>query len=343
MQTGIRISRTRLSTEYWPALFQSLSAQVRAHHEKQGEGGHVVKRKPILERERMVVPPGPLTLVKGVCYYDIGEYLGREVLPESLLPLGTSRLGGQPDLPVGHSWPAWDNPGKYGRTAGQGTLLSFLGQINLAELQAQVPTPDLPAQGLLLFFFDAENEPWGFDPTDQAAHRVIFVPSGQALQRHLCPEVEACLIPAAVSFVPELTFPKVDESTLDWAQWGVDVDAVDWYEVDEVVRALRPERPHHHVLGTACQVQQGNMAAECQLVSHGFNTGDDEGWRQGMAAPGVAEGIANWRLLLQFDSEDTDDGLGAMWGDCGLLYFWIEKQKLALKNFEDTCVILQCS
>lgn len=343
IQPGVRVARTRLPTTQWPELFQSISAQVQAHHEKQGSGGHVVKRKPIMEREQMVVPQGPLQLTKGVVYYDIGEYLTQEVLPESLLPLGTSRLGGQPDLPVGYSWPTWDNPGKYGRTAGQGVQLSFLGQLNLRDLQAQVPTPELPAQGLLLFFFDIENEPWGFDPSDQPAHRVIFVPQGQALQRQLCPDVEGCLIPAAVRFEPELTFPNLDESTIDWAAAGVDAQAIDWYEVGEAVRPLRPDRPRHHVLGTACQVQQRSMAAECELVSRSFNVGDDDGWAQGMAAPEVAQGIANWRLLLQFDSEDTDDGLGAMWGDCGLLYFWIEKQKLAQQDFTDTCAILQSS
>ena len=343
IQPGVRVARSRLPTTRWPELFQSISAQVRAHHEKQGSGGHVVKRKPIMEREQMVVPQGPLKLTKGMVYFDIGEYLTREVLPESLLPLGTSRLGGQPDLPVGYTWPTWDNPGKYGRIAGQGVPLSFLGQLNLSELQAQVPTPDLPARGLLLFFFDMENEPWGFDPSDQAAHRVIFVPQGQTLQRQLCPDVEGCLIPAAVTFEPVLTFPNLDETTIDWADVGVDAQSIDWYEVGEAVRPLRPDRPHHHLLGMACQVQQGSMAAECQLVSQGFNVGEDDGWAQGMAAPGVAQGIADWRLLLQFDSEDTDDGLGAMWGDCGLLFFWIEQQKLAQHDFTDTCVILQCS
>ncbi len=109
------------------------------------------------------------------------------------------------------------------------------------------------------------------------------------------------------------------------------------------MRALHPKRPRHHLLGTENQVQSGDMRAECQLVSHGFNAGDEEGWSKGMAVPEVLAGIDNWQLLLQFDSEDTDDGLGPMWGDCGLLYFWIEKHKLAAQDFSATRVILQCS
>lgn len=340
---GVRIQRSRIPTATWPELFQHISAQVRAHHEKQGEGGHVRRKKSILEREKIQVPTGPLVLTKGRMYDEVGEYLCREVLPPGILPLGTSRLGGQPDLPADLPWPTWHAHGKYGRTARPDAKLSFLGQINLAELQAQVPTPALPAAGLLLFFYDAEDEPWGFDPDDRFGHRVLFVPPGQALTRHVCPDAEYSLLPASVSFARVVTLPKLDESSLDWGSMGIDADAVDWYDLEEAMRVLHPKRPHHHLLGTEAQVQSGDMRAECQLVSHGFMAGDDEGWSKGMAVPEVVAGIDNWQLLLQFDSEDTDDGLGPMWGDCGLLYFWIEKHRLAAQDFSATRVILQCS
>ena len=246
-------------------------------------------------------------------------------------------------MPADLPWPTWYAHGKYGRLAEPEAKLTFLGQINLAELQAQVPTPELPAAGLMLFFFDANNEPWGFDPDDRSGHRVIFARPGQELTRRVCPDVESCVLPATVSFERIVTLGKLDDSSLDWASLGVDAQRVDWYELEEAMRVLRPERPHHHLLGTAAQVQSGDMRAECQLVSHGFMAGDEEGWRMGMAEPGVAEGIDHWQLLLQFDSEDTDDGLGPMWGDCGLLYFWIEAQKLAVQDFSETCAILQCS
>lgn len=127
IQPGVRVSRTRLPTAQWPELFQSISAQVRAHHEKQGSGGHVVRRKPIMERERMVVPQGPLKLAKGVTYYDIGEYLTREVLPESLLPLGTSRLGGQPDFASGPQLADLGQPRQIRAHGGSGGQAQFSG------------------------------------------------------------------------------------------------------------------------------------------------------------------------------------------------------------------------
>jgi len=45
--------------------------------------------------------------------------------------------------------------------------LAFLAQINLAEIASTGGTDlALPESGLLSFFYDAESQPWGFDPGD---------------------------------------------------------------------------------------------------------------------------------------------------------------------------------
>lgn len=45
-------------------------------------------------------------------------------------------------------------------------------------------------------------------------------------------------------------------------------------------------------------------------------------------------------LFLQIDS--VEDKTGMMLGDCGRIYFWIKKQDLLNKNFDNTWCILQC-
>lgn len=50
-------------------------------------------------------------------------------------------------------------------------------------------------------------------------------------------------------------------------------------------------------------------------------------------------GASNWRLLLQFDS---DDDLGVMWGDAGVIYYWVEAPAALAGRFENAWVILQC-
>ena len=44
-------------------------------------------------------------------------------------------------------------------------------------------------------------------------------------------------------------------------------------------------------------------------------------------------------LLLQLD---TDDDTGWMWGDMGMIYFWIAPQELDARNFDDVRLILEC-
>ncbi len=58
------------------------------------------------------------------------------------------------------------------------------------------------------------------------------------------------------------------------------------------------------------------------------------GWRP------LARGVDEWLLLLQLDS---DDNAGTMWGDAGMLYFWIRKADLAASRFERTWMTWQCA
>jgi len=73
---------------------------------------------------------------------------------DEAIPIGASKLGGQPDLPEGVEWPAWHEP------------MGFLGQFNLAEVAPHDTEAALPTAGLLSFFFETDGEPlysarWG--------------------------------------------------------------------------------------------------------------------------------------------------------------------------------------
>ncbi|MDP3853118.1 DUF1963 domain-containing protein, partial [Phenylobacterium sp.] len=74
-----------------------------------------------------------------------------------------------------------------------------------------------------------------------------------------------------------------------------------------------------------CPVQSDSMEAECQDIARrlGQRGGD----------------LADWRLLLQLD---TDDEAGMMWGDVGSLYFWIRERDARIGDFSKVWMILQC-
>lgn len=40
---------------------------------------------------------------------------------------------------------------------------------------------------------------------------------------------------------------------------------------------------------------------------------------------------------------DSDDDLGVMWGDAGMLYFWVEESAARAGDFSNAWVILQCT
>jgi uncharacterized protein YwqG len=73
---------------------------------------------------------------------------------EEDIPIGASKMGGQPDLPDGVEWPSWHEP------------MAFIAQFNLAEVALFDSEGALPAQGLLSFFYETNGEPlyaerWG--------------------------------------------------------------------------------------------------------------------------------------------------------------------------------------
>ena len=80
------------------------------------------------------------------------------------------------------------------------------------------------------------------------------------------------------------------------------------------------------------------MQVECQLVTNGLYCGDSTGY-QDPRAKDLRDGAAEWRLLMQIDSQDEAD---MMWGDMGRLYYWIKHSDLLAHDWELSWLILQC-
>jgi uncharacterized protein YwqG len=81
------------------------------------------------------------------------------------------------------------------------------------------------------------------------------------------------------------------------------------------------------------------MELESQLASNGVYVGTPEGYASEEAKQ-LESGANDWKLLFQFDS---DGDLDIMWGDCGMIYFWVQQQKSTINQFDNCWLILQCS
>jgi uncharacterized protein YwqG len=237
---------------------------------------------------------------------------------------GRSKIGGLPDADLGAHWPNSD-----------GTPLTFITQLDLSEI-AEAGGPEwLPQGGLLLFFYDMEDAPWGFDPADRGGWSVIFQPAGApgaaaAGGSEADPFPEVRVRPEQALSLPQPEDVGVDITDLS----GDDLDAL-----HEATNSIYADHPAHQVGGFASPIQDGEMELEAQLASNGLYCGNASGYSDPRAAD-LASGAKDWRLLLQLDSDENAD---LMWGDCGRLYFWVREEDARNADFSNVWLILQCS
>jgi uncharacterized protein YwqG len=244
----------------------------------------------------------------------------------------TSHLGGRALVPAGFAWPARrDRP------------LDFVLHVDLREASTFDGSGLLPRAGHLAFFYDLEEQPWGFDPADRDGSRVAFFEEGTALAPAASPHRQHRLGARAIRFGRGLSVPSLGSAAHERLQAHAaftDAEADRYFELAEAVAELgRPvgARAVHQMLGHSRNVQ-GDMQLEAQLVSHGLYCGDETGYRDPRAAA-LGAGAADWLLLLQVDS---DEDAGLAWGDAGTLYVWIRAEDLRTRRFDRTWTGLQC-
>lgn len=230
-------------------------------------------------------------------------------------PIGSSKLGGLPDLPKGFGWP---------RRAG--VPMEFVAQINLAEIQAAAKEEALPSRGLLSFFVvmealfgpgssPADQRLWHFDSEPGSFERATPPPGPERRSFFgLVKRREPVRVYKPCGLRPERTrtFP------------GEPGDLPD-DDLDRFYGLLTEIGGNHRMLGHAHPIQN-EMEPECERITGGG--------RDREAA------LARWRLLLQVDTDEKHSDM--MWGDSGTLYYWIAEEDLRARRFERHLLICQC-
>lgn len=237
---------------------------------------------------------------------------------------GRSHVGGQPRLPSGTRWPS-----------NKGVPLGFLASLSLAEIHDTLSIDWLPRSGALLFFYDLKEQSSGSDPADKGWAVLHVEDSDEPAPVQDIPPADGPCIPFrwlslhAITSLPTCEHDSLNPLLLTGAEFD---------ELDRLKDLSFKDLPKHQLGGHPSPVQGDDMELEAQLASHGLFCGNGRGYADPRAAE-LRIGATDWRLLLQFD---TDDELDVMWGDVGTLYFWIPEAAARAGDFDKTWLILQC-
>ncbi|UDQ96631.1 YwqG family protein [Lentisphaerota bacterium WC36G] len=236
-----------------------------------------------------------------------------------------SRFGEKPNLPNDIEWPSNENG-----------YLTFLCQIDLSEVPTDYQS-DLPEGGMLFFFYDIIEQPWGFELSDKSCWRVIYSEKniGELPERGF-PENfsdEAVYPRRTIAFEIDTTYPYNLSAEILSLNFN-DADEEKYSDLE--FQAYESRDTSHQMFGYPAIIQNDEMAEDCQYM---FYKHDDIEKIKSLPKDeleNLRKGVDDWVLLLQLDSE------AICWGDSGMIYFWIRKQDLKARNFENVWLHLQC-
>ena len=211
------------------------------------------------------------------------------------LKVGTSKLGGSPDLPIGVDWPLNDQ-------SSPARPLSFVAQLNLADLPQEGAKLGLPASGILCFFVDPEDYAEGWCASIFA---VLYASADTTVER--------CSPPKGVqTYSPRLFMPRCELSLPDWdnlaAAIALETDSPYRVVYNRLLSDLGQDRDAkaHRMFGHPSYIQSDKLS-------------DKE------------------KLLLQLESDDE-----CPWGDDGHLLYSISPRSLKKLDFGAASMMFEC-
>jgi hypothetical protein len=237
---------------------------------------------------------------------------------DATIPIGASKIGGAPDLPAYFKWPMRE-----------GRRLAFIAQIELTDLRRFPPVaPELPREGLLSFFYDAEKQPWG-RPDEFGGW---FIANHVPIAKHRHSDA-ATFRSCSLEMFAELTLPPVRSALAR----SLPADAFERYgDLHDTFTSVYRRRPRAdgeiHRVGGHPDAIQGDMTRRIVYGEHGVDLDATD--------PALEAEAREWLLLLQLDS---DHRANMMWGDLGRLYFWMTDTHFRGGHWDEARLQLQCS
>lgn len=181
--------------------------------------------------------------------------------------VGDSKIGGLPDLPKNQEW--FNNREK---------PLSFLAQINFSEVKKFDTENKLPDNGIIYFFYDAEEEPSGYSLDDKNSFKVFYFegnldilerknPPNNLNEEFVFPEVK-------LTFKSELDLPNYESKELSNIL-NSDKERDTYIEIQEELSS--EYYALHKILGHSDNIQ-GQMETVCEIISNNKSISDLENY-----------------------------------------------------------------
>jgi len=280
-------------------------------------------------------------LVELIDKHDLSEYkdfilqhskpaihLTREFVPnEDDLPIGASKIGGNPDLPADFEWQFY-----------RGQPLTFLAQFKMSDVKPYDVDNVLPESSWLYFFYDTWS-PHIIESWNNKGFLVYYVENDETtLQRipHVTFEefnFQIRALPAFKLNFSKLITPSVSDEFLqllsgDTFLWESDL-VTKYYGIENDI--THKCSPLHYLLGNPFTIQ-GDPRLEAQKAMNGLDI--FKNYSQDVYDK-LKIGLSDWRLLFQFDTDSVEEAnFYLMFGDTGRLYYMIREQDLKTRIFD---------
>ena len=246
--------------------------------------------------------------------------------------INKSKIGGKPYLPKDFVWPYY-----------QELPLSFLAQINLEEVNSFDKDKLLPSIGMLYFFYELETEEWGYELKNKGCSKVLYFEDTSNFESIDFPKDMKgyCQVPEfKVTFKANISYPSYED--FDIIHNG-GKEVADNYEdfqdayFDIYNKHMESLDSYTKLLGYP-DVIQSSMEEQCAAITKGFYMGGIDSPKKYREE--VIKDSKDWILLFQMDAIEVDD-YELRFEDSGHIYFWIKKEDLKNKNFDNVWLILQ--
>lgn len=243
--------------------------------------------------------------------------------------VGSSRIGGYPDVPENFNWPKTK----------EGDFMTLIAQLNMSEISKYDLDNVLPKNGLLYFFMGID------EPAYDIEHKVIYFESAENIK--LMKIEETTILEDDCEFK---SFKASATSTVDIPNYAyMDYDVIDdsdsYFDMEEEVKFSCGNNIGSIFGYPDGQHDDSELEAALKIIlNEGYHYSPKEkdkliNYYKGDVNKADEE-ISNICMLLEIDSENN---VGFQWWDSGCIHFFIRKEDLINKDFSKTYLSLYSS